>query len=223
MSPDAQPRFETKSEWVHARLRELITAGELRAGERLRMAQLAERFGTSEMPVREALRMLQQEGLVVIESHRGATVATVSWERVYETVLVRMHLETLAAREAASVHDADAISDLREALARMDRLAERNQGVAFSEANRRFHRLVYDPVPLPLLKAEIEQLWDVVWQTRSRSLFRAEPGRMRPAQREHRAIVDALGRRDPDAAERASRTHMGHTLAAWRKLRDRSA
>lgn len=218
MSQAGEPRFETKSEWVYARLRELITTGELPAGERLRLTQLAERFRTSEMPVREALRMLQQDGLVVMESHRGATVASVSWERVYETVLIRMHLEVLATREAATHHGEESIASLRDQLHRMDRLAERNRGIEFSETNRRFHTLAYDPVPLPLLTDEIQQLWDRVWQTRSRSLFRLRPGRMRLAQREHRAIVEAFAAADPEAAEAASRTHMEHTLAAWREL-----
>lgn len=215
MSQIEEPRFETKSEWVYTRLREMIIGGELPSGERLRLTQLAERFHTSEMPVREALRMLQQDGLVVMESHRGATVATVTWERVYEAVLVRMHLEVLASREAAPRHDAGSVGELRALLQKMDRMVERNRAIEFSEANRRFHTLSYAPGPYPMLKAEIQQLWDTVWQTRSRSLFRLRPGRMRPAQREHRALVDAFEAGDGDAAGAAARTHMDHTLAAW--------
>jgi DNA-binding GntR family transcriptional regulator len=222
MSQAAEPRFETKSEWVYARLREMITGGELASGERLRLTQLAERFRTSEMPVREALRMLQRDGLIVMESHRGATVVTVTWERVYEAVLVRMHLEVLAAREAAPYHGAESVRELRALLQRMDRMAERNRGTEFSEANRRFHTLSYEPCPHPMLKAEIQQLWDTVWHTRSRSLFRLRPGRMRPAQREHRALVDAFAAGDADAAEAAANAHSEQTLAAWRSLRDRT-
>lgn len=220
MSHVEEPRFETKSEWVYARLREMIIGGELPSGERLRLTQLAERFRTSEMPVREALRMLQQDDLVVMESHRGATVATVTWERVYEAVLVRMHLEVLASREAAGHHDEQSVEGLRELLGRMDRMAERHRGIDFSEANRRFHTLAYEPCPHQMLKTEIQQLWDTVWQTRSRSLFRMKPDRMRPAQHEHRALVDAFGAGDGDAADAAARTHMKHTLTAWRSLRD---
>jgi DNA-binding GntR family transcriptional regulator len=220
MSQVEEPRYETKSEWVYARLREMIIGGELLSGERLRLTQLAERFHTSEMPVREALRMLQQDGLVVMESHRGATVATVTWERVYEAVLVRMHLEVLASREAASRHDAGSVGELRALLQKMDRMLERNRAIEFSEANRRFHTLSYAPGPHPMLKVEIQQLWDRVWQTRSRSLFRLRPGRMRPAQREHRVLVDAFEIGDSEAADAAARTHMDHTLAAWRSLPD---
>jgi DNA-binding GntR family transcriptional regulator len=220
MSQVEEPRFETKSEWVYARLREMIIGGELPSGERLRLAQLAERFRTSEMPVREALRMLQQDALVVMESHRGATVATVTWERVYEAVLVRMHLEVLAAQEAAPFHDSGSIGELRALLQKMDRMVERNRATEFSEANRRFHTLAYARGPYPMLNEEIQQLWDTVWQTRSRSLFRLRSGRMRPAQREHRALVDALEAGDGDAAGAEARTHMNHTLSAWRSLQD---
>lgn len=222
MSQAEEPRFETKSAWVYARLREMITSGDLPSGERLRLTQLGERFRTSEMPVREALRMLQQDGLIVMESHRGATVATVTWERVYEAVLIRMHLEVLASSEAAAHHDAESVGKLRALLQRMDRMADRNRGIDFSEANRRFHTLAYEPCPHPMLKAEIQQLWDTVWQTRSRSLFRMKPGRMRPAQREHRALVDAFENDDVGGAVAAARSHMDHTLAAWRSLRDRA-
>ena len=92
--------FQTKTEWIYAQLRDMITSGELPSGERLPLAPLAERFGTSEIPVREAMRMLQRDGLVRIESHRGATVASVSWEQLYEAIFMRSYLEILAIQEA---------------------------------------------------------------------------------------------------------------------------
>lgn len=217
---ESEPRFQTKSEWVYARLRQLITTGELRSGERLRLTELSQRFRTSEMPVREALRMLQRDGLVDMQSHRGAAVATVTWERVYEAVLIRMHLEVLAAREAAPIHDEASVAELRGLLGRMDVMVDRDRPVPFSEANRRFHTVAYEPCPYPLLKEEIQQLWDTMWRTRSRSLFRMRPERMRLAQREHRVLVEAFAKSDVEAAERAARAHAERTLAAWRAVRD---
>jgi DNA-binding GntR family transcriptional regulator len=213
----------TKTEWVYERLRDRITGGELRPGERLRLERLAEEFATSAMPVREALRMLQRDGLVDIESHRGAAVADVTWERVYQTVLLRMHLEVLAAREAAPHHDDGSAERAAGLYERMEQLAERKQSARYSEANRRFHTALYEPCPHPLLRQEIQRLWDVVWQTRAQSLFHLDPGRMGHAQREHRRLLEAVKHRDPLAAERAAADHRDRTLAAWRRaIRDRT-
>jgi hypothetical protein len=74
------------------------------------------------MPIREALRMLQRDGLVEFESHRGAAVANVTWERVYEAVFVRMHLEVLAVREATPWHTEASVRGARERIDRMDEL-----------------------------------------------------------------------------------------------------
>ncbi|MBI2237294.1 MAG: GntR family transcriptional regulator [Actinobacteria bacterium] len=220
---DLGPPFETKSEWVYARLREMITRGEFRSGERLRLSQLARRFRTSEMPVREALRMLQRDGLVDMESHRGATVARVTWERVYEAVMIRMHLEVLAAREAIAHHNAETLGAIEELLRRMDHTAERNRVLEYSEANRRFHTLLYEPCPYGLLKEEIQSLWDAMWRTRSQSLFRLSPERMAGAQREHWALFRALKRRDPGRVTALAEEHMLRTLEAWKRALERAA
>lgn len=217
----APERFETKSEWVYAHLRDRIARGDVRSGERLRLAELAREFDTSVMPVREALRMLQRDGFVVMESHRGASVVRVTWERVVETVMIRMHLETLAAREATPYHDEASLSALTEQLDRLDALVDRGRPTDFSEANRRLHTSIVDPCPYPKLKEEIQQLWDAMWRTRSRSLFRIMPIRMTQAQVEHRAIVEAIRSGEDDAVARAAAEHMASTVNAWREIAQR--
>jgi hypothetical protein len=107
MPPRTAPAFETKSEWAYRRLREMIADGTLAAGSRLVLRQLATDFGLSEMPVREALRMLQRDGLVAFESHRGATVIAISGEEVLEGISVRMWLEVLAVDAVGLVLAAD--------------------------------------------------------------------------------------------------------------------
>src|SRR6185436_20783178 len=82
--------FTTKTDWVYHRLRGEILEGSLKPDDRLRLSSLAQRFQTSEMPVREALRMLQRDGLISFANHRGATVVKLSMERAAEIVSVRM-------------------------------------------------------------------------------------------------------------------------------------
>lgn len=216
----ASERFNTKTEWIYAELRDAIRSGALAAGTRLRLSELAERFGTSEIPVREALRMLHQDGLVQIESHRGATVASVSWEQLFEAILIRTYLEVLAVREATPHHTSETLADLKRVLEKMDELAESSSPKAperFSEANREFHRRLYDPCPYPLLRDQIQDLWDRVWRTRSQSLFYLEREHMLRVQADHREIHDAIAAGDGDRAARLAERHRDSNLAAWRR------
>ena len=213
--------YQTKTEWIYAQVRDMIHSGDLQAGSRLPLAPLAERFGTSEIPVREALRMLQRDGLVLIESHRGATVASVSWEELYEAILIRTHLEVIAVEHAVPRHGADTIATLHERLAEMDRLISSpspQNADAFSLANRAFHVALYAPSPYPLLKEQIEELWDRVWRTRSQSLFYMAREQMDRAQTEHRAMVEAIANHDVAAAVAHAREHRAGNLAAWGRI-----
>src|SRR5215510_15775588 len=107
----AERPFTTKTDWVYERLRARILDGQHKADGRLRLTELAREFQISEMPVREALRMLQRDGLVRMENHRGATVVNLSWEHGAEIVSMRMHLEALALREATGRHSSHAIGE----------------------------------------------------------------------------------------------------------------
>jgi DNA-binding GntR family transcriptional regulator len=217
--------FHTKTEWIYAELRDLITAGDLASGSRLRLTELAARFGTSEIPVREALRMLQQDGLVTIESHRGATVAGVSWDELHEAILVRTFLEILAVREATPFHTPETLSGVRAALEAMDRLAQSRSPSApdrFSEQNREFHRRLYEPCPFPVLRDLIQELWDRVWRTRSQSLFYMEREHMLRVQADHRGIHEAIEAGDADRAASLAEHHRASNLAAWRRVIDRA-
>ncbi len=207
--------FTTKTDWVYNRLRAEILDGSLKPDDRLRLTSLARRFETSEMPVREALRMLQRDGLVSFESHRGATVIKLSLQRAAEIVAVRMHLEVLATGEAVSHHSSDTMNELADILKRMDRQAEGRQAQRFSEANRRFHTLFYEPGPNRTLTEEIQILWDRVWRARARSIFALDPTRMEAAQKEHWAILEAARAGDSDRAAEAMARHRANTLASW--------
>src|SRR5215510_15903245 len=143
-APAARP-FTTKTDWVYERLRARILDGQHKGDGRLRLTEIAREFQISEMPVREALRMLQRDGLVRMENHRGATVVTLSWEHAAEIVSMRMHLEVLAAREAAGRHSAASIAELDRLLRHMDDAAAAGRPEAFSRGNREFHRLLYAP------------------------------------------------------------------------------
>jgi DNA-binding GntR family transcriptional regulator len=214
----AERPFATKSEWVYEQLRGRILGGAYKPDDRLRLTELAREFKMSEIPVREALRMLQRDGLVDMRSHRGAAVTNLSWARAAEIVSVRMHLEVLAIGEAVPRHDRTSIAELWKMLDRMDRDTAAGTAVRFSKNNRAFHRGLYEPVANPVLKQEIQELWDRVWRARSQSIFEVDRPRMIAAQREHRAILTALEKKDVKGAVRAAELHRDHTLASWMNI-----
>jgi DNA-binding GntR family transcriptional regulator len=213
--PSGPRPFETKTDWVYGQLRNRILAGGYKPDDRLRLTELAREFEMSEMPVREAFRMLQRDGLIEMRSHRGAMVANLSWSRAAEIVSVRMHLEVLAVREAATHHNKASVGELTKLLDRMDRDAASGAGSAFGAGNREFHRLLYAPGANSVLKQEIQELWDRVWRARAQSIFEVDRERMAAAQAEHRSIVDALAKGDVEAAAKAAAQHRVRTLASW--------
>jgi DNA-binding GntR family transcriptional regulator len=217
------PEFETKSEWAYRRLSEMIRDGELPPGSRLVLRRLADSFGLSEMPVREALRMLQRDGLVDFQSHRGAVVSPISGEEVIEGVSVRMWLEVLAVREAVPRHTRSSLAAVDRELGRAEDAAASGAGAKFSAANRAFHAAVEAPAD-ELARTTIDELWNRVWHARrTLSLFVLVPEQIREAQAEHRSLAEAVVRGDADAAADAMARHRESSLAAWRKALARVA
>ena len=210
--------FTTKTEWVYQQLRARILGGKDKLDPRLRLSTLAQEFRISEMPVREALRMLQRDGLVSMESHRGATIVDLSWEHAAAIVSMRMHLEILAVREAAGRHSPEALQGIERVLKRMDDEAAGNRAEQFSQSNRDFHTKLYEPGVNEALKEEIQSLWDRVWRARTSSIFAVEPSRMTQAQQEHRKIFAAVRKGDPEAAATAMDQHRSRTMACWNRL-----
>jgi DNA-binding GntR family transcriptional regulator len=206
----------TKGAFAYTELRRQILDGELVPGERLYLRALADRLGVSVQPVRDALRLLERDGLVASASHRGATVTPISRDSILDLIGVRMWLEILAVREAAPRHTTATLERVQDALADADAWAERDDPLGFSRANRAFHEAVEAPASAPLREL-IESTWERVWEARRRtSLFAIAPGSAAQAQREHRRLARAVASGDGEAALTAMERHRGSTLAAWR-------
>lgn len=210
-----------KSAYAYEQIRERIADGRLEPGMRLRLRELGEELGLSEMPVREALRMLQRDGMVEIQDHRGATVTEISLAEVLDHVSTRMWLEALAMEQSAPRLDADAIAAAETAFAALEVAAAAGDSAAFSAANRDFHQALEvgaNPALVDLIGAQ----WDRAWMARrQRSLFGEEPGRMQRAQAEHRILLDAAVARDGVAARDAMVVHREATIRTWGDLAER--
>jgi DNA-binding GntR family transcriptional regulator len=217
-STNAQPL--TKSEFAYQELRRRIVDAKLAPGTRLLLRPLAEELGLSVMPVRDALRMLEADGLVTLETHRGATVTQIPREEVLQIIGMRLWLEILAVREAVPLHTPASLKRVEKFLAQAEQAMEAGDGRAYTRANRALHEAIEAPAPEPIRQL-VSDLWERLWQTRRRTaLFERLPHRIPGAQSEHHAIVKAIRDGDADAAGAAMARHRESTLAAWPEALD---
>jgi len=210
--------FRTKTEQVYDILRQEILAGTLAPGDRLPLIALAGRFNLSTIPVREALRMLSRDKLVLIQSHKGAAVAELFASGAIELVETRLWLEIRAAALAMASHTAASIKKLKAFQTEMEQHAKRGQGRKFSEANRKFHTALYEPGQNGEMKTKIQELWDLIWHDRSGSVVEVDRNRMNQVCDEHQEIVSAVEDQNSRKLETAMRKHMDSTLECWRRI-----
>ena len=184
----ARRKYVSKSDMVTDELRELITDRQLSPGTPLRQRDLAEQFDVSYTPVREALRRLESEGLVVTDVHRGATVARTESEEMDENYRILAMLETLAGTLAVSKMTDPDLTEI-ETLYRQVAACHPNDS-RLAELNRQFHFRIYECARSPMLLLLMRLLW--------RS-FPYGPQAGRPhleSVRQHAQLVKALKRRD---------------------------
>jgi len=221
--PTINARPMTKSEFAYNELRRRIVDAKIAPGTRLLLRPLADELGLSVMPVRDALRMLEADGLVTLESHRGATVTQIRREEVLQIIGMRMWLEILAVREAVPLHTPQSLKRVEKVLADAEQAAKARDGRAYTRANRALHEAIEAPAPEPIRQL-VSDLWERLWQTRrTTALFETLPGRIPGAQREHRAVVKAILKGDAEAAGTAMERHRLSTIDAWEEVLGRAA
>jgi DNA-binding GntR family transcriptional regulator len=197
-----------KSHAIYAGLRERILSNEIGPGTRLVMREVANQYAASDIPVREALRMLERDGLVETEPYRGARVTTITAKEVEETYFIRSHLESIATGLAAErITDAE-LAQLDVLMAELQAAVDAQDGPRFSNLNHDFHHTIVASCGNDMLR----ELTMDIWRRHSgfQRVFRMVPERLATSQREHEGIMAAL--RDHDA-ERASQLALLHKLS----------
>lgn len=139
-------------------LRDEIVRGTFEPGERLRLEELAQRFDVSTMPIREALGILESDGLVTIQPHRGAQVTRFTADEIREIYEMRAVLEQLATVKATPKLMAEDFARLSALVAEMEHPAEQFDVVRFSRNNMEFHQVIYNRAAMPHLAAQIRDL-----------------------------------------------------------------
>ena len=212
-----QGQYRSLTQIIVELLRERIFAGEYGPGSRLNIADLAQRFHVSPVPVREALRNLETEGLVQFRLNRGVMVRELSADEVRELFLIRRRLEALAASEAARLIDGDGIAGLEATLGEMDAVAAGTE--AWHALHGRFHDRLTRASGLPRLGQLVGVLRG---QMRPYArIYLGNSEHLAAAQAEHYALVAALRARDGEAIERIVGEHLsrpaGLAIAAFAK------
>lgn len=205
----------TKSLRVYDDLKRRILNGELKAGVRVQVRDLAREYGVSPTPVREALRMLEADGLVVIRPNASVEVASMSVREIEEVYFMRGHLEALAT-EMATPHLSDKdFAELVRLDEQMNAAAEQRDGARYAALNKEFHNVIYAASPNKLLTKTIAQLWD--GGTKFQVVFHFAPHHISRSSAEHRQLIALL--RAGNAAGAAELTRK-HKLAAGQALID---
>lgn len=205
-------------ELAYDHLRTAILTGELPDGAPLPQEEIAAKLAISRLPVREALRRLDSEGLVVLRPRRGYVVASLDREEIDDVLDLQAELESLAGFAATARRSSTVVEALKECLAELDRLTSRTPVDidAFTRLNRQFHDTLYESCGRPFLCRMLRLL-----HANSERYTRLAAGvkvDLRKSQSEHRKIFEAYRRGDADGVARICREHREATR---RRLTDK--
>jgi DNA-binding GntR family transcriptional regulator len=191
---------------IQARLRNDIVSGELPLGSRLMIDALANRYGVSHMPVREALRVLSGEGLVVLEPNRGAWVRPIHRGFIEDLFDVRIALETMLARRAAERRTERHLERLREAEDELEALVAAGDHAAVPMANRKFHSVINDAAGNPGALAIVDRHWLLLAALLKRYGYGEE--RFQRVIDDHHHLIHAIEKRDALSASTMMAVHI---------------
>lgn len=196
--------FTTKSEYVHNLLKQKILSGELAMGENININKIASETNVSIIPVREALKRLETEGLVDIIPHKGAQVKSFNPEEIKHIYDIRAVLEGLAAKSAIVNMTKEKFDFLRKMTDQMYIHAKNGDDESFGIENKEFHRYIYDQSSNRTLYDMIFNLWEGNW---SKAIFAFQPQRMFDAVEEHYEIINAMEEGDEEKTEMLVKQH----------------
>jgi len=202
----ASGQFRTTQSMVASGLRDAILSGVLAGGQPLRQEEIAESFGVSRSPVREALRQLEGEGMVSFIPHRGAVVSELSHHEVVEITDIRVVLETMAMRKALPLLEEDDLQRAEEVLHRIDR--EEDLIPYWSDLNWRFHATLFAPAESPRLLALIKAQHDAFERYIRMHLALSD---YEKPQKEHYELLELCRKKDTDAVLKLLTRHIENT------------
>lgn len=205
---------------VFQTLREAILRGTIKPGERLMEIQLSQQLGVSRTPVREAIRMLELEGLVNMTPRKGAAVAAISEKSLRDVLEVRCALEELSVRLACERMSWEQFEQLRTANVKFAQVAESEDITVIAKSDEAFHDIIYYSTDNDKLILLLNQLREQMYR------YRVEHIKMKERRslliREHQEIIDALRERDSQTAVLVMRRHINNQeIQVGRKIKEK--
>lgn len=204
---------------VFERLRGMIIALQLPPGSPLSRAALAEQFGVSSTPIRDALMRLEEEGLVEVFPQYATVVSRIDVHRAQQAHFLRQALELEIVRVLALKTDATLVAALNAMIARQQQFLKAGAFEQFMAADNEFHAQLYEA-------AGKQEIWTLVRSRsghidRLRRLHLPSPGKAQDIVRHHKLITRAIAGGEPDEAQKHLRTHLSGTLSELAQIRGR--
>ena len=204
---------------VFEQLRESIVSLEMVPGTVLARDALAQQFGLSQTPIRDALMRLGEEGLVDIFPQHATVVSRIDVNAARQAHFLRKSIELEVVRTLASADDAVLVARLRAQIALQEAVMDAANYSDFVAADQSFHQLMYAAAGVP-------DLWSLVRRNaghvdRLRRLHLPSTGKAQAVVRDHRRIVEAIARHDPQAAQDSLREHLSGTLGQLDEICER--
>jgi DNA-binding GntR family transcriptional regulator len=210
-------QYHTKQEMVYHTVRDAILHGSLVPGQRLVIDEIAQALNISHIPVREALQILQSEGLVETIPHTGVRVTSVSRDSIIEVFTLMEGLELVASRTAASQITAGQLEHLDMMLAEMDTMIQTHDYQRWGDLNATFHRTIAAITKMPLLIEMTDRVFRQWDRVRYYFFSQVMPYRAAQAQVEHRGILQSMQDNNVEQLEQIVKQHNRNALAAYLK------
>ena len=216
-SADRLDRDRQAAPQVFERLRGMIIALELPPGSPMSRAALAEQFGVSSTPIRDALMRLEEEGLVDVFPQYATVVSRIDVRLAQQAHFLRQAVELEIVRALAIGGDASVIADLHRIIAQQRQFAKSGDFESFMATDNAFHAQLY-------AATDKQDIWSLVRSRsghidRLRRLHLPSPGKAQGIVRHHALIVDAIEAGKPDDAQRHLRAHLSGTLSELSRIR----
>ncbi|CAL8969629.1 putative D-xylose utilization operon transcriptional repressor [Propionicimonas sp. T2.31MG-18] len=211
----------TLADRIYGQLEDEILSGELKPGSRLLIVPLAKRFGTSQAPVREAIRRLTEEGLAVTEPYVGTVLKEPSWNEVEEIYELRIELEAYAVRRLLARQRGTLKSDhpIRRTFRELQRAVRAGAPMGVVDADMDFHRAIVAAAESPVAL----EMWSTITKRIRGARLSYERRRrddLSTMVDTHRDLLDAIEAGDPQSADEVFRAHLNRALDRLRDLED---
>lgn len=197
-------------------LREAILKGELKPGERLMELQLASKLGVSRTPIREAIRMLEQEGLAVTVPRKGAEVARMTEKDMEDVLLIREALDELAAALACEEMTKEELEELKNTSMEFEAYTKTGEVKCIAEADVKFHDIIYTATRNPKLISILNNLREQLYRYRVEYL--KDEKNYPILIREHNEIIMGIAAKEKEKVKAAMHNHVNNQAAAVKEM-----